>query len=280
MMQRLWLVDAPIYFFKAYFGPAPDPLKQFARWALQLRKQAKDDGVLVAWDHSLFSGYRHRLCDQYKANRVLPDDALADDMAIAERLMVALGFNCVASKEYEADDLLATGAKWARARQIPVNVISRDKDLGQLILAPNDVMWDFPRGDKLYMSDIEDYFGVPATEIADLLALAGDKADNIEGIAGVGNKTAVQLINYLGSVEQIMARKGDISELPIRGAKSLAVKVEENEEAAKLAKALTLLSDDVQLGLTESTLTVRPSDIDELAALEQILSLELLLKAR
>ncbi len=279
-MTRLWLVDAPIYFFKAYFGPAPDPLKQFARWALQLRRQSKDDLALVAWDHSLFTGYRHDLCDNYKANRVLPDEALAEDMALAERLMSALGFYSVSSTVYEADDLLATGAKWAKDNGIPINVVSRDKDLGQLLLAADDVMWDFPRGDKLSMSDIEDYFGVEPKNIADLLAIAGDKADNIMGIPGVGNKTAVQLIQYLGGVEQILARQGEIEALDIRGSKRVAEKVEEHSDAVKLAKALTLLSDDADIDIDDSILQVRASDPSELALLEQLLEFELLSKVK
>jgi len=278
-MKRLWLIDASIYFFKAYFGPAPDSLATFARTMLKLRREVASDLALVAWDHSLFTGFRHHICDDYKANRALPDDELAAEMATAERLCRALGFTDFASEVYEADDILATAARWAKEHKLPVTVISADKDLGQLILAEQDLMWDYPNGDKLGMSEIEQYFGVPAHLIADKLALAGDAADNIAGIPGVGNKTATQLIQYLGGVEQILARRGEIDALPMRGAKRVASLIDEHDEAALIAKALTTLADDVDIELNDKILSVRQSDVNELAALEAIIQMALIVKA-
>jgi len=278
-MKRVWLIDASIYFFKAYFGPAPNSLATFARTMLRLRRDVDEDLALVAWDHSLFTGFRHQLCDHYKANRALPDEQLADELATAERLCKALGFADYASEIYEADDILATAARWAREKGLPITVISADKDLGQLILAEQDLMWDYPNGDKLGMSEIKQYFGVPAHMIADKLALAGDAADNIQGIPGVGIKTATQLIDYLGGVEQILARRGEIEDLPIRGAKRVASLIDEYDEAVLIAKALTTLADDIDMPLDESVLSVRQSDVGELAALEAIIQLSLITKA-
>ncbi len=115
-------------------------------------------------------------------------------------------------------------------------IVSRDKDLAQLIHA-GDEYWDYAGDRRIAYEDIEAQFGVRPERMADFLALTGDKVDNIPGIPGIGKKTAAVLLTHFSSIDDIYARLGEVASLKLRGAKGLAVRLEEHRETALIWRA-------------------------------------------
>ena len=145
--------------------------------------------VAVAFDESLSTSFRTEIFPEYKANRDPAPPELKRQFTQCRRYVRALGLMEVASPQYEADDLIGTLVEHGRRRGRPSTIVSRDKDLTQL-LREEDVFWDFAGKGKLGYDDIPESFGVRPEQIADFLALAGDAVDNIKGVPGVGKKTA------------------------------------------------------------------------------------------
>ena len=148
-----------------------------------------------------------------------------------------------AHPKYEADDLIGTLVSEGREVGIPSTIVTRDKDLAQL-LSKDDVFWDFAGRGKLKYDQIPENFGVWPEQIADFLALAGDSVDNIKGVPGVGKKTAEALLAHFGSLDDIYANLDTVHEVNVRGAKTLGAKLEAHKEDAMLARRLTGIACD------------------------------------
>ncbi|HSG90718.1 MAG TPA: 5'-3' exonuclease H3TH domain-containing protein [Pseudomonadales bacterium] len=204
------LIDASIWIFRAHFSLPDDlvddrgrPAAALSGWAGFLLDElaARPAALGVAFDESLESGFRHRLFPAYKAARSLPDEALARQLDACRRLAEGLGLCCAASSEFEADDLIAAAATRARAAGRIVEIVSRDKDLLQLLVDPRDCMRDAAGGRRFDRDAATLRFGVAPERIADLQALAGDPVDGIPGIRGVGARTAACLLQRHGDLE-------------------------------------------------------------------------------
>jgi 5'-3' exonuclease len=159
----------------------------------------------------------------------------------------------IASPRYEADDLIGTLVEHGRQKGRPSTIISRDKDLTQL-LRSDDVFWDFAGKGKLGYHEIEGSFGVRPEQIADFLALAGDAVDNIKGVPGVGKKTAERLLQHFGSLDEIYDNLHRVHEVNVRGAKTLGTKLETHRDDAMLARRLTGIACDAPIDDAESLL--------------------------
>lgn len=167
---------------------------------------------------------------------------------------------------YEADDLIGTLVTSGRKNGIPSTVVSRDKDLAQLI-GRNDVFWDFAGRGKIGYEGIPDYFGVRPEQVADFLALAGDAVDNIKGVPGVGKKTATALLQHFGSLEKLYDSLDIVHEVNVRGAKSLAQKLETYKEDAMLARRLTGIACDAPIEQPKTGLRPTAPDLGNINAL-------------
>jgi 5'-3' exonuclease len=143
-----------------------------------------------------------------------------------------------ASPRYEADDLIGTLVMHGRKQGRNSTIVTRDKDLTQLV-SMDDVFWDYAGKGKIRYEQIPDSFGVWPEQIADFLALAGDSVDNIPGVPGVGKKTAVALLQHFGSLEKIYENIDKVHEVTVHGAKTLGAKLEANRDAADIARQLT-----------------------------------------
>ena len=248
--DTVYLLDASIYIFRAWFG-YPDTIvdKQgrsvnavlgYWRQLLAGLKLKRPDRILVAFDESLFSGFRHHLYPEYKANRALPDDALAYQLFLCRELTDALGICTRSSQVYEADDVLFTAARVARQAGHVVDVVTRDKDLAQIV-APGDCWSDWHAGQSLDHDQLTARWGVTPPQIPEVLALAGDAVDNIPGVPQVGLKTAVSLIQHFGTLENMFGNIEQIMELPIRGALKLHRRLQEHQGQALLFRELVRL---------------------------------------
>lgn len=280
----IFLIDASIYIFQAHFSPYVEcqgrdggdlsAVYGFAQFLLQFLRRAQPKHAAAAHDESLFCGFRHELCADYKSNRELPDDNLAMQLKACKEICSILGFPAYGSKVYEADDIIGVLANSARAElgveRTAINVITKDKDLAQLLKHDKDCLWEFSGNQKRYAADIENEFGVSPEQIIDFLALAGDSVDCITGIPGVGPVAARELLQRYEDLDAIYDYQEEIAELPIRGAKRLASLLLKHRAEAELSKKLAtivcVVDDPVEefSGTQLSDLLVSDPDMDEL----------------
>lgn len=252
--QIIYLVDASIYIFQSHFSPYVECFDDdgndlsavygFTQFLLQFLRRTKPERIGVAMDASLFCGFRHDMCPNYKSNRELPDENLAMQLNACAEICRIIGLACYSSKKYEADDIIGT----LRSRmyqhsddEIAVCIVSRDKDLAQLLGTSKDYLWDYSGNKKRYRTDIKNDFGVTPEQFPDYLGLVGDSVDCITGVPGVGPVKAKELLKNFHSLEGVYKNLGAISELPLRGAKRLASVLEEHHELAKLSKRLATI---------------------------------------
>lgn len=271
----VYLIDASVYVFRAWYS-MPDGLRDeagnpthalygFARFLAELIERRRPQYLAVTFDESQGNGHRHRLFPAYKANREAAPPELKRQFALCREFCRHLGVAEFASAEYEADDLIGTLAQRVRTAGLRVTVVSRDKDLAQLI-GPGDVFWDYSDAAEYRYHEIPERFGVRPERMADYLALRGDSVDNIPGVPGVGPKTAAALLSHFESLEALYADLAVVASLPLRGAAQLARRLLTHREAAFLARSLTRIHCDAPLGAAHDDLQRRRPD---LPALEQ-----------
>jgi DNA polymerase-1 len=252
----LYLIDASIYIFQAYFSPyntqsnqEGDDLSAFAgfvQFLLTLQRRERPLAGAVAMDNALFTGFRHALSADYKSNRELPDENLALQLGLCADAAAALGWPVFASELYEADDIIGTLANQARTadadgRMGSLCIVSRDKDLAQLIRTDDDVMWDFSGNRRRVRRQIEAELGLPTRSIPDYLGLVGDAVDCIAGVPGVGPVKARGLLAHFGTLEALFENLHEVPGLPLRGASKLAATLAAQEEQALLCKRLATI---------------------------------------
>jgi DNA polymerase-1 len=271
-----YLIDASVYVFRAYYSMPDDmvdddgnpvnALYGFCRFIGDVMEQVKPEHVAVLFDDRLSKSFRTEIYPEYKANRDPAPPELKRQFEQCRRFTRALGLMECALPRYEADDLIGTLVTEGRSQGIPSTVITRDKDLAQLI-DKNDVFWDYAGRGKVTYDMIPDYFGVWPEQIADFLALAGDAVDNIKGVPGVGKKTATALLQHFGSMEKLYDSLGSVHEVNVRGAKTLAQKLETHREAALLARRLTGIACDAPIEIPKTGLRPTAPDLGNINAL-------------
>lgn len=258
--QPLYLVDASVYIFRAYFslpdsftdseGQPANAVYGFGRFLCALLQETTPTHVAVAFDESLTTSYRNEIFPEYKANREKPPAELKAQFARCRELARAMGIACFSDGTYEADDLIGTLGERFRADGFDLVIVSADKDLAQL-LQGSDVLWDFSRAIRLGIDGITEKFGVTPAQIVDYLSLAGDAVDNIPGIPGVGPKTAASLLQHFDSLDALYERLEEVPFLRIRGAKSLHGKLKKHRDSAFLARQLVEIARDAPLGVAD-----------------------------
>jgi len=265
----VYLIDASVYVFRAYYSLPPDmrdgegnpvhALYGFARFLGDLLERARPEYVAVAFDASLATSFRNRIFPAYKANREPPPPDLALQFERCRDLCLHLGVPWFASPEYEADDIIGTLATRLRAEGLRCTVVTRDKDMAQLI-RDGDVYWDYTGNTRYYYRDIAERFGVAPERYADYLALTGDAVDNIPGVPGIGPKTAAVLLRHFESLDALYADLDTVASLPIRGAATLAAKLRLHRDAAYLARQLTAIHCAMPLAIGRAELRRRAPD--------------------
>lgn len=274
----LHLVDASYFVFRAYYSVTPEmtdgdglpvnALYGFARFLGDLLERSNPTHVAVAFDESLATSFRNDIYPPYKANREPAPEELKRQFAWCRELCRLMGVAEYADGYYEADDIIGAIATRMRASGHRSVLVTRDKDLAQLV-REGDEFWDFAGDRRFAYADIAGQFGVRPERIPDYLALTGDSVDNIPGVPGIGPKTAAVLLDAYQSLDHLYDNLPALSALPIRGAARLPERLAEHREAAYLARRLTLIACDMPLELREADLLRRAPDIDGLAALYQ-----------
>lgn len=271
----LYLVDASFFVFRAYYsvgmemtgmdGEPVNALYGFSRFLGDLLEQTRPAYVAVAFDESLAGSFRNGIFPAYKANREPAPAELKRQFGLCREVCRHLGVAEFGSAVYEADDIIGTIAARMRAAGHRAVLVTRDKDLAQLV-RDGDSYWDWAAERRLGYADIEGHFGVRPERYADYLALTGDAVDNIPGVPGVGPKTAAALLREFASLEEIYEGLERIAQLPIRGAGKLPGKLAAHREAAYLARRLTTIACDMPLEITIERLQRRAPDLDALGA--------------
>jgi len=274
MSNRLILVDGSSYLFRAYHALPPltnsKGLNTGAAKGVigMIRKLVADydgDQVVVIFD-AKGPTFRHEMYADYKANRPPMPDELREQIEPIHAAIKAMGLPLICIGGVEADDVIGTLSVEAASSGREVVISTGDKDMAQLV---NDkvTLINTMNNTAMDSTGVVDKFGVPPELIIDLLALMGDKVDNIPGVAGVGEKTATALLQHLGGMTAIYQQLDAVAALPIRGAKSLAGKLELAQADAVLSYELATIKTDCELGLEVGALNSTLPDNQALIAL-------------
>ncbi len=274
MKQRLILVDGSSYLFRAYHALPPltnsKGLNTGAAKGVigMIRKLMADyvgDQVVVVFD-AKGPTFRNEIYAEYKANRPPMPDELREQIEPIHNVIRAMGLPLICISGIEADDVIGTLSLDASSDGREVVISTGDKDMAQLV---NDhvTLINTMNNTAMDRAGVIEKFGVPPELIIDLLALMGDKVDNIPGVSGVGEKTATALLQHLGGIDTIYAQLDAVAELPVRGAKSLAVKLADAKGNAELSYELATIKLDCDLGLSPGDLDSNPPDQEALIAL-------------
>jgi DNA polymerase-1 len=267
----VYYIDASYFIFRAYHSLPPDmvdgdgnsthALYGFARFLSDLLEQIRPERIAIAFDKSLRSetSFRNGIYPAYKANRDAAPADLERQFGLCREFCRHMGLAEFASAEYEADDIIGTLAARSRAAGLRNVLVTRDKDLSQLI-RDGDVFWDYTGNARYHYHDIGPRFGAIPELIADFLALTGDSVDNIPGVPGVGKKTAAELFAVFGSLDELYANIDRVPSLKLRGAAAIAVRLRAHKETAYLARRLTGIVCDMPLAATLDDLKPRPQD--------------------
>jgi 5'-3' exonuclease len=278
--RTVYLVDASPYVFRAFFSlpssmvsPDGQPVAAvygFASFLVKLVDEEQPSHLGVAFDESLTTSFRNEIYPQYKAQRELPPPELEAQLAACKEMAEALGAAVYCDDRYEADDLIGTLAAQLTAGGdgVRVTVVTSDKDLAQLV-GDSVSLYDFARGERYDTAGVREKLGVAPQQVAELLALAGDPVDNIPGVAGIGRKTAVVLLEHFPTVEAIYQRLDEVEELPIRGARSVRRKLEDGRRQAEISRRLALIARDAPVKAQLAELELAGADSRRLDPLLQ-----------
>ena len=264
-------IDASYFIFRAHHSMPPDmmdadgnathALYGFARFIGDLLEQVKPERIGIAFDIAGGSepSYRNGIYPAYKANRDAPPFGLERQFGLCREFCRHMGLAEFASSEYEADDIIGTLAVRARAAGLRNVLVTRDKDLSQLI-RDGDVFWDYHGNARYEYHHIGPRFGAIPELIADFLALTGDSVDNIPGVPGIGKKTAAELFAIFGSLDELYDNLERVPAMRLRGASAIAARLLAHKDAAYLARRLTGIVCDLPIVVTLDELKPRAPD--------------------
>ena len=267
----LVLVDGSSYLYRAFhaFPPltnsAGEPtgaMYGVLNMLKSLISQVQPSHIAVVFD-AKGKTFRDEMFEQYKSHRPPMPDDLRKQIQPLHDIIRALGIPLLVIEGVEADDVIGTLAVAASKTNQKVLISTGDKDMAQLV-DDNIMLINTMNNTLLDREAVIEKYGIPPELIIDYLALMGDSADNIPGVAGVGEKTALGLLQGIGSMAEIYANLDKVAELPIRGAKKLGDKLLAEKEMADLSYRLATIKTDVALDITPEQLTLGASNNDQL----------------
>ena len=267
--DHLFLVDGSSYIFRAYHalpsltrkkdGLPVGALAGFCNMLWKLLCDARDTAVgvvpthfAVIFDYSSDT-FRKKIYPDYKANRPSPPEDLIPQCSLIRQATRAFNVPCIEKEGYEADDIIATYAFLASQHGAKTTIISSDKDLMQLVtdqVGMYDSMKDRPIG----IAEVIEKWGVPPEKMIDLQSLTGDSTDNVPGVPGIGPKTAAQLIEEFGSLDNLLAHVDDIKQQKRRE------NIKAYADQTKIARELVTLKTDVPLEIGLDGLLLEPTN--------------------
>jgi len=280
MSERLFLVDGYALIYRAFFAMIARPLttrrgeNTSAAWGVTnflLRLRAKHRPEYLGWVHDVGESFRHQRYPAYKATREKLDEQLQQDFDRSveriKEILAAFRVPVLGVEGYEADDVIGTLADRAARRALQTVIVSGDKDFYQLI-GPHVALLNPGRGGPAAVeeqwvdpSNASERLGVPPERVVDYLALVGDSSDNIPGVKGVGEKTALELLGTHGDLDTILARA---AELPGKRAREALL---QHADLARLSRELVTIRRDAPVELDLEALRVQAPDVARLTEL-------------
>ena len=272
--KPLILVDGSSYLYRAFHALPPltnskgiptGAVKGVINMMRRLQKDYPHSATAVIFD-AKGKTFRDDIYSDYKANRPPMPDELRVQIEPIHNIIRAMGMPLISIEGVEADDVIGTLAVQATEQQQPVIISTGDKDIAQLVnqhISLVNTMTDT----VLDSEGVIAKFGIPPALIIDYLALLGDKSDNIPGVPGVGEKTALALLQGLGGLDSIYKNLDKVAQLTFRGAKTMAEKLQQHRDLAYLSYQLATIKTDVEMELSVTQLTNQPPDKNALLAL-------------
>lgn len=281
-MKKITLVDGNSILFRAYYATAypganilqtkdgqyTNAVFAFANLIGKILEQS-DNHILIAFD-TKEKTHRHDAFKDYKAGRKEMPEELASQLALVHELIELLGIKEFSQAGYEADDIIGSLAKKAQSEGYYVDIYSSDRDLLQLV-DKNITVHLLKKGmkevDHFTPESFETHYGIKLEQFIDLKALMGDQSDNIPGIPGVGEKTAVKLLNEYGSLDNIIEKRFEI-----KG--KLGENIQENYEKALLSRSLSTIHTNMELPFEIKDTELKTIDEEALISFLQRLELK------
>ena len=256
-MKRLVLIDGKSVFYRGYYAMGPLSLSDgtptggvygFAAIAMEIVRKLNPTKVVVAWDSKTSVSKRRAIFPDYKAGRVKPGEDFYTQIPLLKELIHDLGWEFVEIDNYEADDIIGTLSREAdEAGDYETYIISSDLDMLQIV-DHNTHMWRILKGfsniEKINVPELEAKYGIKKSQFLDLKSLKGDSSDNIPGVPGIGEKTAVKLLNEYGDLDGIYEHLNDI-------AGSTKAKLAAGKESAYMSKTLAKIMFDAPVDLNQ-----------------------------
>ncbi len=264
---RLVLVDGSGYIFRAFHALPPmtrrdgtpvNAVYGFTAMLLKLVDDLQPDHVAVVFDVARKT-FRSDIYPEYKANRPEPPEDLVPQFALVRAATKALSLPLLEAPGFEADDLIATYARLGEDAGLATLIVSSDKDLMQLVRG-DITMLDPMKQRRIGADEVFERFGVAPEKVIDVQALAGDSTDNVPGVPGIGIKTAAELIQTFGDLDNLLANAETIKQ-PKRRENLINF-----AEQARISRQLVMLRDDAPMPLELSALSTPQRDMDLLAA--------------
>ena len=258
---QIYLVDGSGYIFRAFHALPPltrpdgtpiGAVLGFTNMLIKLLKEKNPDYLVVIFDAAR-ENYRNKIYPAYKANRQETPPELIPQFSLIREACKAFDVPYVEKEGYEADDLIAT---YAHSQPGDVTIVSSDKDLMQLV-NKSVHMLDPIKNRLIGAEEVREKFGVPPNQVIDVQALAGDPTDNVPGVPGIGIKTAAELIQTYGNLENLLEKANEIKQPKRREA--LLVHAED----ARISKQLVTLKDDVPDAQPLEAFAVKPFKQDK-----------------
>ncbi|WP_369434134.1 DNA polymerase I [Psychromonas sp. MME1] len=268
------LVDGSSYLYRAFYAPphltnsAGEPtgaVYGVVNMLKSLLKQFSPSHIVVVFD-AKGKTFRDDLYAEYKAQRPSMPDDLRCQIEPLHNVIKAMGLPILIVPGVEADDVIGTLSRQASAQGIPTVISTGDKDMAQLV-DEHTFLINTMTDTVLDIQGVNDKFGIPPELIIDYLALMGDKVDNIPGVPGVGEKTALAMLQGIGSLNDIYNDLDKLAPLGFRGSKTMAKKMQDNEEMARLSYQLATIKTDVELAVAYDDFKPQAQDTDELVKL-------------
>ena len=268
--NNLVLVDGSGYIFRAYYALPPmfrsdglpvNAVFGFTNMLLKLIEDLQIEkggnvSIAVIFDAARRT-FRNEIYSEYKANRSEPPEDLRPQFDIIKRVPIAFNLPSIEYPGFEADDLIASYAKKGKSKKKKITIISSDKDLMQL-LDTSVSMIDPLKKKEITKENVIEKFGVGPEKVIEVQALSGDSSDNIPGVPGIGPKTAAQLVNDFGDVENLVNNVHKIKQDKRRES------IIANKELLLISKKLVTLRDDVELPISIENLKFSPLKVEEL----------------
>ncbi len=275
----LYLIDGSAYVYRAFFalpvltnskGLQTNAVYGFTTMLMKIVREHRPDGLAVMFDEK-GPTLRHEEFKEYKAQRPPMPEGMQAQIPYIHRLVEAFGIPALRLAGYEADDLIGTLALQAEAQGFDVVIVTGDKDMFQL-LTPHVRIYD-PVKDKMFgEAECRERFGVEPSQVVEVMGLMGDATDNIPGVKGIGEKTAIKLIGQFGTIEQLLERVDAVTP-----AKTKALLIEQGTQA-RLSRQLATIRRDAPVEFNPAQFTVAQTHSDELVALLRELEFTSLLK--